>query len=100
MFILRLAACQRLVVCNFRAWADSQYGVINKTDPIRKASFRNSAYYVSPLMYLLEVVLDDACSDRSPFDVGWTSEFDPSWSDDQLALIKMPIATLSRTLQA
>ena len=73
-------------------WADSQYGVINKTDPIRKASFRNSAYYVSPLMYLLEVVLDDACSDRSPFDVGWTSEFDPSWSDDQLALIKMPIA--------
>ena len=73
-------------------WAESEYGVIDKADQRRQSAYRNSAYYVSPLMYLLEVVLDDACSDRSPFDVGWTSEFDPSWNDDQLALIKMPIA--------
>jgi len=72
-------------------WNKSQYGVITP-DPRRKSAFRHSAYYVSPMMYLLEVVLDDACSDRSPFDVGWTSEFDPTWDDDELALIKMPIA--------
>lgn len=73
-------------------WADSQYGVIESVDRRRAGAFRHSAYYVSPLMYLLEAVLDDACSDRSAFDVGWTSEFDPSWNDDELALIKMPIA--------
>lgn len=73
-------------------WVDSQYGVIGGQNTPRKTSFRNSAYYVSPMMYLLGAVLDDSCSDRSPFDVGWTSEFDPTWSDDELALIKMPIA--------
>lgn len=73
-------------------WGKSEYGVIAPTDPRRKSAFRHSAYYVSPMMYLLEAVLDDACSDRSPFDVGWTSEFDPTWNDDQLALIKMPIS--------
>lgn len=73
-------------------WVDSQYGVINGQEAQRKGAFRNAAYYVSPMMYLLEAVLDDACSDRSSFDVGWTSEFDPTWADDQLALIKMPVA--------
>lgn len=73
-------------------WVDSQYGKISGKEVQRKSAFRNSAYYVAPMMYLLEAVLDDACSDRSPFDVGWSSEFDPTWSDDELALIKMPIA--------
>lgn len=73
-------------------WVDSQYGVITPGNQQRRSAFRHSAYYVSPMMYLLETVLDDACSDRSSFDVGWTSEFDPTWDDDQLALIKMPIA--------
>lgn len=73
-------------------WAEENYGAIGDRDPRRKWAFRNAAYYVSPMMYLLEVVLDDACSDRSPFDVGWTSEFDPSWNDDELAMIKMPVA--------
>jgi conjugal transfer pilus assembly protein TraU len=52
------------------------------------------------MMYLLEAVLDDACSDRSAFDVGWTSEFDPSWADDSLAMIKMPIAYAFSNLPA
>lgn len=73
-------------------WAEQQYGTISSPAPTRKTAFRNSAYYVSPMMYLLQAVLDDSCSDRSAFDVGWTSEFDPTWADDELALIKMPIA--------
>jgi conjugal transfer pilus assembly protein TraU len=55
-------------------------------------AFRHSTYYVSPLMYLLSAILDDSCSDRSAFNVGWTTELDPSWNDDELASIKMPIA--------
>lgn len=73
-------------------WNDSQYGKIDADKVIRKGAFRHSTYYVSPMMYLLEIVLDDQCADRSPFDVGWQSEFDPTWDDDELALIKMPIS--------
>lgn len=73
-------------------WISSQYGGIDDANGRGPTAFRNSAYYVSPMMYLLQAVLDDACSDRSPFDVGWTSEFDPTWNDDELAQIKMPIS--------
>ncbi len=74
-------------------WGQNQFGAtdIDKKSNVLK-SFRHSAYYVSPIMYLLETVLDDSCSDRSQFDVGWTSEFDPTWDDDELSMLKMPIA--------
>lgn len=73
-------------------WANENYGVIGRADPMRQHAYRNATYFVAPMMYLLEAVLDDSCSDRSPFDVGWSSEFDPTWGDDQLAMIKMPVA--------
>ena len=79
-------------------WVDKQKGSIHKVGDVNTQAFRNSSYYTSPLMYLLEAVLDDSCSDRSPFDVGWSSEFDPSWNDDELALIKMPISYAFGTL--
>lgn len=81
-------------------WVDDQYGVVQHQKDRTTQAFMNSAYYVSPMMYLLEAVLDDTCSDRSAFDVGWTSEFDPTWSDDELALIKMPISFAFGTLPA
>jgi conjugal transfer pilus assembly protein TraU len=81
-------------------WNAEQEGVITSSSQQRRSAFRHSAYYVSPLMYLLEVVLDDACSDRSAFDVGWTSEFDPTWDDDQMAMIKMPVAFAFSSLPA
>ena len=64
---------------------DHSYGTINQ-------NFRQSTYYVSPLMYLMEAVLDDSCADRSAFDVAWTSEVDPTWNDDELAFIRAPLA--------
>jgi len=68
--------------------------------PTPQKAYYNSTYYVSPLMYLLEVVVDDACSDRSSFDVGWSSEFDPTWNDDSMALIKMPISAAFSNIAA
>ena len=61
------------------------------TKSTTKTAFRQSTYYTSPLMYLLGQVLDDTCSDRSAFNLAWTSEVDPSWNDDTLSAIKMPI---------
>jgi conjugal transfer pilus assembly protein TraU len=81
-------------------WVENQYGGVSHEKDRTSNAFMNSAYYVSPMMYLLEAVLDDTCADRSPFDVGWASEFDPTWSDDELALIKMPIGYAFGTLPA
>ncbi len=81
-------------------WNESQYGKIDTDKPHNGDGFRHSTYYVSPLMYLLEMVLDDGCTDRSPFDVGWQSEFDPTWDDDELALIKMPISYMFGSIPA
>jgi conjugal transfer pilus assembly protein TraU len=81
-------------------WVDMQLGTIHNTGHRSQKVFRNSAYYVSPVMYLLEAVIDDSCADRSPFDVGWTSEFDPTWADDELALIKMPVGFAFGSLPA
>ena len=44
--------------------------------------------------------MDDNCSDRSPFNLAWTSELDPSWNDDELASMKMPIAFAFGTMPA
>ena len=81
-------------------WVDQQYGAIQKAGDANTQAFRHSTYYVSPWMYLTEAVLDDSCADRSAFDVGWSSPFDPSWNDDELALMKMPVSFLFGTLPA
>lgn len=75
-------------------------GTTDNPQGFTKNAFRQSTYYTSPLMYLLGQILDDNCSDRSPFDLAWTSELDPSWNDDALASIKMPIAFAFGSLPA
>lgn len=74
-------------------WVEGQKGgtMIDKKSNVQK-SFMHATYYVAPVMFMLEAVIDDTCSDRSAFDIGWSSEFDPTWDDDELAMIKMPIA--------
>lgn len=80
----------------------NQYGTI-ASSPRSGAltnSFRHATYYVSPMMYLLQAVLDDTCMDQSAFDVAWMSEIDVSWNDDELANLKMPIAYAFGSLAA
>lgn len=82
--------------------SNQQYGAVNsnpRSGALSK-SFRHATYYVSPMMYLLQAVLDDNCMDRSAFDVAWMSEIDPSWNDDELANLKMPIAFAFGSLPA
>ena len=82
-------------------YAKNEYGKIDKPGGKQhRQAFRHANYYVSPMMYLMGAVLDDACADRSPFDVGWMSELDPTWNDDQLALIKMPISFVFGSIPA
>ncbi len=59
-------------------------------------SFYHVHYYPFPALSLLNAGLDVACMSSS-LNLSWFSEFDPSWRDDQLAMILNPEAVLFAT---
>lgn len=64
------------------------------TDHSTKSSFYHIHYYTNPMLYWLELLLDDACIERGGFDLAFLSEADPTWSDPQLSGILNPDAFL------
>ena len=57
-------------------------------------AFYQVHYYVYPLFYVLELVLDFACLERSNFDLGYLTELDPLWNNPELAALLTPEAFL------
>jgi conjugal transfer pilus assembly protein TraU len=57
-------------------------------------SFYHVHYYVNPVLAWMQVLLDFACLESTPFDIAYMTEFDPLWQDDDLALILNPDAIL------
>lgn len=53
-------------------------------------SFYQAHWYVNPILYWLEVLSETSCLEQGGFDVGYLSELDPSWNDDELAVILSP----------
>jgi len=54
----------------------------------------NVHWYVYPVMYILEVLTDWVCEETGSFDIGYMTEIDPLWLDDQLAFLINPEAVL------
>lgn len=50
----------------------------------------NLHYYVYPLIYWLELITDFICLEKGTFDLGYMSEFDPTWNDEKLHSILNP----------
>jgi conjugal transfer pilus assembly protein TraU len=50
-------------------------------------SFYQAHWYANPLMYLMQVVLDAGCMTSGGFDLGYLTEVDPLWGDDELTNI-------------
>jgi len=71
------------------------HGTVGHTN---KGNMRHSFYqvhwYVSPILYWLELLLDFACLEKSSFDVAYVTELDPLWGDDELSFILNPEAVL------
>jgi conjugal transfer pilus assembly protein TraU len=57
-------------------------------------SFYQIHWYISPLMYWLEILLDNSCLEQSPFDLAYFTEVDPLWADSELTFILNPDAVL------
>lgn len=46
-------------------------------------SFYQAHWYTNPIMYLLELVVDAGCVESGGFDLGYMTEVDPLWNDDE-----------------
>ena len=54
--------------------------------------------YYYPIGFILQTILDLYCLEVSTFDVGWITEVDPLWQDDQLTFLLNPESILFNNL--
>lgn len=57
-------------------------------------SFYQIHWYVYPVIYWLELLMDFVCLEKSQFDVAYMTELDPLWNDDEVSFIINPEAAL------
>lgn len=60
------------------------------SDNESKSSFYQVHWYINPIWYYLQVLSDDSCLEAGTFDIGYLTEVDPLWDDDELTLILNP----------
>ena len=59
-----------------------------------RESFYQVHWYMYPVMYWLELLVDFLCLERGEVDMAYISELDPYWNDDESAFIFNPEAVL------
>jgi conjugal transfer pilus assembly protein TraU len=59
-----------------------------------KHSFYQVHWYVYPLVYWLELLIDFVCLEKTEFDLAYLTELDPLWNDDETSFIINPEAIL------
>lgn len=59
-----------------------------------ESAFYHVHWYVYPVLYWLEILLDFACIEAAAVDVAYLTEFDPLWGDDVLTSILNPESLL------
>ncbi len=57
-------------------------------------SFYQVHWYVYPVIYWLELIVDFLCLEQQSFDVAYITELDPLWNADELSFILNPEAVL------
>lgn len=63
-------------------------------DNITKKSFYQVHWYVYPLIYWLELLMDFVCLESMSIDLAYVTELDPLWNDDEKNSILNPEALL------
>lgn len=59
-----------------------------------KNSFYQVHWYIYPVIYWLELMVDFLCLEQQSFDVAYITELDPLWNEDELSFILNPEALL------
>ncbi len=65
-------------------------GEVRQQVDLTKQSHYQVHWYVDPLLYWLEVILDNPCLETGSFDVAYITEVDPTWNDDELTMLLNP----------
>lgn len=60
-----------------------------QADNTRQSNWQ-AHWYVDPLMYYLEIALDNPCLETGSFDVAYMTEIDPTWNDDEMTMLLNP----------
>jgi conjugal transfer pilus assembly protein TraU len=63
-------------------------------------SFYQVHWYMNPLLFWLEVLIDNNCLEQSVFDLAYITELDPLWNDSETTFIINPDAALFSSLPA
>lgn len=61
-----------------------------RRDAQDQSSFYQVHWYVDPVIYYLQAILDNGCLENTGFDVAYLTELDPLWKDDELTRILNP----------
>jgi len=71
------------------------YGIHGSSGERRtQNSFYQVHWYIYPVIYWLELLTDFLCLEQQSFDVGYITELDPLWNEDELSFILNPEAIL------
>lgn len=65
-----------------------------KKDGLQNQSFYQAHWYMSPLLFWLEVLLDDFCLEKGVFDLAYMTEMDPTWADSEWTFLLNPDVAL------
>lgn len=65
-----------------------------KTEGRSPSAFYQAHWYTNPLMFWMEVLLDDSCLEVGSFDVAYITELDPLWGDSETSFILNPDVAL------
>lgn len=60
------------------------------TDAQTKSSFYQAHWYIDPIMFYIQVIMDSNCLENKGFDVAYLTELDPLWNDDELTRFLNP----------
>lgn len=60
-----------------------------QADNTRQSSWQ-AHWYIDPIMYYLEVLMDNPCMESGDFDLGYLTELDPAWNDDEMTMMLNP----------
>lgn len=70
------------------------------SDAGRAHSFYEVHWYIYPLLSWMQILTDTLCVEQGGFDIGYMTEFDPTWRDEDLAFILNPEGVLFSSLPA
>ena len=71
------------------------HGVVHRNeDDGTHSSFYHVHWYIYPLLYWLEVLMDFLCLDAGTMDLAYITELDPFWADDEKSAILNPEGVL------